>query len=320
MFTLPNIPSVDLRFPGRVNPVELADFWEILCLRSSRGIASLEDVKHAIVRPGDEDPEEDIEDDIELEGALDSAIAEVRDRRASCGGEPDAYPFQLNEESCRILSINLELSARACLYVFLLLATRLNMNSHRLQGNEDGTLLFEELCEIALGSVFGKQRKALRFGASRAGGSFAVRMEELCRLLGEGRSKQNVPYQQDSGDDGLDIAAWSPYADRRRGQMILFAQCKTGVSWKTEDLTRLKPERFCRLWMDPQPLLCPQESFMCALRWGSHKWERSGYGGLFFDRCRILEYVAAVPAELLARIRAWVEAGMASVAFSGAAM
>ncbi len=317
MFRLPGIPTVDVSQGDRASPVEIADFWEISCLRSPRKRASSEDIKLVLQRPAETDAESDDEADIRLEAIIEDAANEIRNRQEACGSGHHEYPFHFEGASLLLKESDRPDDESNRLYLFLLLATRLNMNADRNHGGHDGTLLFEEVCETCLGNVFGSRRLSLGFGASKIGGSFPTRMTRLCGSLGEGvQRKRNVSYQQNSGDDGLDLASWLPFSDRRRGKPIIFAQCKTGSSWTTADMRRLDPEAFCNLWMHPKPLLPPSRAFMAASRFDQDEWERSIYAGLFFDRCRIMDFSDGIPALLLVRMREWTNAAMQSQPFT----
>lgn len=314
MFRLPNIPAVDASHPTQANSVELADLWEIMALQSERGSASLEAIKSALQLASDPNPDTDAEADIELEGMLGDVLLEISDRGKSCGPFAPTYPFFARE---REVCITKPLAEESYVYLFLLLVTRFNMTKERTQGKHDGTLLFEELCELVLGNLLGGRKETLRFGASTAGSGFQMRMAELCKVLNDDlKAKTGVSYQQGSGDDGLDIAAWIPFSDNRRGKHIIFAQCKTGSSWELADLTRLRPEVFCDLWMNPDPLTKPHPAFMSALRLEHNNWEKSKYAGLFFDRCRIMDYSQDMPIDLMKRLKEWVDAAMLSESFT----
>lgn len=314
MFRLPNIPTIDASHPSQASTVEIADLWEILALQSEKGSTSLEAIKSILQLASNPDPDSDSEADIELEGLLFGVLTEIKDRLKSCGSALPIYPFNFRDTEV-IISKPIEHGHYS--YLFLLLATRLNMAQHRSHAGHDGTLLFEEVCEVALGNIFGSRRQTLRFGASKLGGGFGDRMQELCEALkDELKAKQNVSYQQDSGDDGLDIAAWMPFADERRGKHAIFAQCKTGSSWGIGDLRRLDPDMFCKLWMHPVPLVLPKRAFMSARRFEEANWEKSGYAELFFDRCRIMDHLQDMPKDLMKKIIEWVDAAMLSESFT----
>ena len=316
MFHLPNIPTIDASHPGQASVVELADLWEILALQSSGGTSSLEDVKSILQLASDPDPRTDAEDDIELEGLLEDVLSEIDDRSRACGSVEPTYPFSIGLPPRREVICALNNDDSETVYVFLLLTTRFNMQKHRVQNRLDGALLFEELCEVVLGNLLGVRRKTLRFGASTAGGSFQARIANLCREIGEGvKPRTGISHQQDSGDDGLDIAAWMPFTDDRGGKKMLFAQCKTGSTWDLADMTRLKPEVFCRLWMSPTPLVHPMRAFMSSLRLEQQNWEKTAYADLFMDRCRIMDYAENIPEDLMKRLRKWVVAAKRFSAF-----
>ena len=304
-------PSVDLRNPQNTDVSWLADHWEITCLRSNRGMASLSDLKQDLQLPGDPNPGEDAEHDIGLEGILDFALDEINDRRNSCGQGRFQYPFDFSNGRQTRITLRKPVRKSDYLYIFLLLATRGNMNRDRVHAGHDATLLFEEICEYSLSAILGSRKQVLRFGASKAGGAFPARIKELCLLLGdEVKPIPSPAYNQTAGDDGLDIAAWVSFSDKRRGKLIIFAQCKTGDSWDTADMSRLRPAEFCRLWMTPQPLITPERAFMVAKRCRRDWWDKSVYGGIFFDRCRVVDFANSIPSTLLSKVKNWVDSAI----------
>src|SRR5690606_24987037 len=117
------------------------------------------------------------------------------------------------------------------------------------------------LCAIALESYLGVGRAhSLVFGTSQRG-SFEDKINYLCNRVGEGgRYRKPDQVTSPANDDGLDIVAWLPFADKRSSQIAVFGQCKTGTSWRTE-LSRLNPETFTGKWMSHQYALAPGKAY-----------------------------------------------------------
>src|SRR5437868_12435421 len=130
-FRLPALPSASTE-----SPVEIADFWEILAVRRAQRTVSLASVRAALDRIAESDPAEDTEQDIEEEGRFDDAIDEIKYRMSVCG---DSYPFYFATESDRVIALHSEVECeKRALYLFLLLTTRLNMNTRRMFNDVDG--------------------------------------------------------------------------------------------------------------------------------------------------------------------------------------
>lgn len=312
-FRLPAIPSSDCD-----SPVEIADWWEIEALRAASRSASLNELRANVARQAEINPGTDAEADIEEESRFDFAIEEIKHRVNVCNAA--AYPFAFRADSERVLVVRAAQPEDQgwWLYVFMLMATRLNMNTRRSFAGIDGTLLFEEICEVALTAIYGPKMRTHRFGTSSGQGGFPNKLRAFFADLQEYALRDNRVIPEHGGDDGLDIALWNTFswagaAPPPRGKLILLAQCKTGTSWDKSDLQRLQPDSFFDKWMSPTPLGATARAFMIAGSVDATEWEDCHRdGGLFFDRCRIVDYAAGrLPAPLLARIRAWTEGAIA---------
>jgi len=115
-----------------------------------------------------------------------------------------------------------------------------------------------------------------------------------------------------SKDDNLDTAAWVPFADGQPGMLILFAQCKTGTSWR-EMTTQLQPDAFINKWMSGKVLVKPVRAF-CVSE-ALHPAQQKGWtaeAGILFDRCRLVDFGDAVSPALLTRMEAWTTAARTS--------
>ena len=154
-FRLPAIPTSDCD-----SPVEIADWWEVEALRAASRSASLNELRASVARESETDPGTDAEDDIEEEARFDFAIEEIKHRINVCNAA--AYPFAFRPDSERVLTVKAAQPDDQgwWLYVYMLMATRLNMNTRRTFADIDGTLLFEEVCEVALTAMYGPKMKA----------------------------------------------------------------------------------------------------------------------------------------------------------------
>jgi hypothetical protein len=142
--------------------VNLADWVEMKALLESDGNASQEDLARALQRAYSMT-------DVEARTLAGDAFKELRDRELSCvllpgKGRNSEYPFSLNAGG-NLLSSRVKLAAKSkagMLYVFLLVATRADMDAQRKLDNHDPTVLFEQLCADILLKLLGRRVAAVR--------------------------------------------------------------------------------------------------------------------------------------------------------------
>ncbi len=310
-FRLPGLPST-----GCDSAVEIADFWEIVALSANSRKASLNDLRAIIQRQAEIDDETEADEEIIEESRYEFAIEEIRYRLSACG--PNKYPFSFSEKSDRVIVLREDLhTERWLLYIFLLLTTRLNMMTRRVFSAVDGALLFEEVCEIALKSMCGDRFICHRFGTSSGQGNFSRKLTAFFLAIKEFGLRNDRIIPNHGGDDGVDLATWNTFSwtgesNAPQGKLIVLAQCKTGTSWDRADLERLHPRNFFTKWMIHEPLGVQVRAFMVSSRVDVQEWEdHHRNGGLFFDRCRIVDYaVGRLPDPLFERVRLWTEAAM----------
>jgi len=304
----------------------LADFWELLALRSSSRAASLADVHSAISKHAEVDAGDDAEADIAEEGRLSEATKEIVERMAACGAR--SYPFAFDEDSEHVLEAKPWGDEKGFwLYGYLLLATRLNMNDRANLDGVNGPLLFEEVCEAALRNLGGRHAVIHRFGTSAGETGFAARLARFFTAFDESPLRTDRRIPNHGGDDGLDLAWWTTFswhsatpwrntAARPPGKLIVLAQCKTGTSWDEVDLNRLQPGSFFKKWMQRQPLGQTNRAFMVAGRVTAQEMEDYQADCLFFDRCRVMDYATEMLSEeLFGRVKRWTTAALQSPDF-----
>lgn len=305
MFRLPALPS------ARADIHELADFAELLAWQNNS--VSARNILAYLSRSGENARNDgaDDEDDINAD-ALDEVMIEIDRRRKSCD---QGYPFALDLKGTVLRHDSSDNSARAVVYRYLLLSTRLNMKSDKIQSNIDGTGLLEELSAAVLRCYLGYDRaRSMVFGTA-IGGTFREKVDALCNAVGEGGCFEALdPGPVNANDDRLDSVAWIPFSDMRGGKLTIFCQCKTGSSWK-EQTTQLQPEAFIRRWMKHRHfLLVPMRAFCVSEAACSVNWQGLvSYAGLLFDRLRLVDFLEFVEPDLLERIKNW-SAGAATVA------
>ena len=303
VFKWPTTPS------PKAEEHELADFVELMAWRDST--MSAVELNQVLGRLDEADYSDGVPEESEIDGSVEKVFAEVERRRDACSG---AYPFVVDHGG---QSVRFEVkndNDGHPIYLFLLLATRLNMKNDRQHGGVDGTKLFEELGAQSARCYLGIRSESLVFGTAAVDGGFAEKVDDLCRRLGEGDCFiDRFGGSGKAKDDNLDVVAWIPFADRQGSKVILFGQCKTGTHFR-DKLTELQPDAFCDSWWLSPPALTPTRTFFVAEALPRVGWGRiASKAGLLFDRCRIVDFSQTVNADVLEKVRTWTsEAAVAA--------
>jgi len=314
MFKWPKPPS------PRAKVNELADWIELICLKNestsktelskllgrlAENDNSEEDPEDNTERYPEDDSEESLEDNSEkvpIDVRIEEACMEIGHRKKVC---QDSYPFDWREETTLTLCKDSS-NTKQIIYIYLLLATRLNMKERKSFSDIDATHLFEKLSEQVARNYFGERSESMLFSNRTDTPSFPERVDILCQILQEGKGFQNP----DSGpptakDDKLDIAVCKPFTDGLSGKLIGFGQCKTGTSYK-DSISELQPAAFCQKWMISQPTLNPIRMFFIAESLSTATWNQKAIdAGLLFDRCRIIDYSNNISKDVLHEIETW---------------
>lgn len=304
MFKLPKPPSPQAEIH------ELADYAEFLALKN--GASSSRDVVGYLNQIDENDNNIGCDDNDDINAAqMDEVMTEIHRRLESCNGR---YPFALDESGTIVrFDTSVRLEDRV-VYLYLLLSTRLNMTSSKVQDGIDGTELLEDLSACVLRNYLGGNRaKSFVFGTATRG-AFSDKITDLCCQLNEGsyyRSLDSVP--PSAKDDKLDAVAWVPFCDRSPGQLIIFGQCKTGTTWR-DHVSQLQPDAFIKRWMTNPYLIDPLRAFCVSEAVNRSRWNGlSVYSGLLFDRCRLMDYSYEIPEILLTRMESWNTAAWSGV-------
>lgn len=266
----------------RATRSEKADFLEIQCLYSEEGSYSIVEAAQAF---GIVDEEED--NRIEQELPFFDVLSIIDERQKATNGNypfiTDGYSVCLNPE-CPHLAQDI--------YMYLLFATRHYMGISRVVDGVDGTALFERLCAEVLKKYFGENACCFVFGTGDdVHTSFDDKLRHLICQLKEPKYAIRRP-EGDTGhqrDDKLDVVAHIPFNDKRMGQFIAFAQCKTGDNWSTS-IGLLKPVDFSSNYFEPVLNFTPITVNMVSESF-SDDWERIARNVVFFDRCRIMRFL-----------------------------
>lgn len=284
----------------------LADYIECHALESAGNECSIASLRAAFAMHDDEINLNGVEEgDDRAYAKLDEALQTCASRKTL---RQNDYPYVIDGERCVLKE---ELSEREWIYIFLLLATRMNMQTQRVQGGADATQLFEHLCKSVAHHYFGEHSNCIVMGTAN-NGSFKDKFIDLLNKLNiDGKFQAPQGWTNATKDGGVDIVAWLPFADKKDSQLIALGQCKTGTTWDKS----LKKQDIFRKFSTRQPMASPVYMFFVAESMGTYKWEENSIdAGIVFDRQRIMEYLPDQPEEaLLQDIRQWINAALLQV-------
>jgi hypothetical protein len=165
----------------------LADYFEVQAICDQNGEISIRDILEQLLKPADEFSTDGIDDQEDrINAKLEPVIEAISRRIQNSRGN---YPFSIEMQG-NIVAFKGFSSFSSYLYIYLLFATRLNMNEHKVFNNIDGTKLFEEISALVAQSYFGERSSSLVFGTAVTGG-FESKINDMCRRLNEGGSFVN---------------------------------------------------------------------------------------------------------------------------------
>jgi hypothetical protein len=273
---------------GESNVEILADYFEIQALCRASKEVSIKDVLKQLLKPVDDQNDNGIEDQEDrINNKLELVIEAIQRRIDNSRGN---YPFKIIFEG-NVILFNGFSSFASYLYVYLLFATRLNMNTHKKFEDLDGTKLFEEISALVAQTYFGERSRSMVFGTALDGG-FERKVNDLCNQLNEGGCFFNHGKGEvTENDDALDIVVWNHFEDKLANKLIGFGQCKTGTSYESHRKD-LQPEEFCKKWIQTQLNQNPVRLFFITdIVERERFWKRSVDAGIMFDRIRIMDFL-----------------------------
>lgn len=286
---------------------KIADFLEYKAVAGAEGHCSINDLRATLSAPDDE---------IDINGTEegdDKVVTKLQESLNICAGRNTAYkyyPFTAN-----LSSIDYSLSTPLdFIYVFLLLANRLDMQTEKIQGGKNATELFERLCRVVAASYLGAHSRCEIFGTS-VHGSFKDKVNDILKKLRiPGEFNPPTGWTGHQQDGGVDLVAWIPFDDNLDSQLIALGQCKTGTNWAIH----LKRKQFFQEFSTKQPLMEPVYMFFVCEDFDICKWEDySRGGGILFNRRRIISLIPnnfqEVEAPLFDDLKQWVEHAIAYI-------
>jgi len=302
-FKWPGVPAV------RASEHELADFAELVGWQKKS--ISRTSLSKLLGRNKENDYSRGVPEEEETDEVVESAYTEIEQRKEACG---DGYPFEITRKGYTLrANQGASSNSKHIIYKYLLLATRLNMQSNRVHAGIDGALLFEELVAESAREYLGPRAESLVFGTVAGSSNFPGKVNELCRKMKEGNGFTTRSGALSNQKDGkLDVVVWKPFADKLAGKLIAFGQCKTGTSYK-ESLTQLQPDSFCRKWLRSFPAVPPIRAFFVSEALSRSQWYNYvSDAGLLFDRCRIVEFCDGISGDVLEKVKNWTSAAAAA--------
>jgi hypothetical protein len=286
------------------DPIEVADFWEIECLKKTTHSVSLLDInKERGISDDVQETETELYEDNVEEGDLE-LVREIERRIKSCSGK---YPFKL-DSSGYVLTIDGNVDQKYLwIYTYLLLATRNDMSKNKVFGDIDGTKIFESLSKDSLLNYLGENSVGIVFGTAKENG-FYEKLNDLVKNMNEGRlHPKDDALTYSPQDDKVDIVAWIPFHDSLPSKIICFAQCKTGTHWLGA-IAQLRTSSFLKRWFSLDPSVDPIESFMITDILNPSDFYNRATDNLFLDRCRIACFSALRPEnEWFDNLKKWTE-------------
>lgn len=286
---------------------KVADFLEYKAVVDERGHCSINSLRALLSAPDDE---------MDINGTEegdDKVVNKLQESLTTCAVRNHSYkvyPFTVN-----LGSIDFSLSNPLdIIYIFLLLANRLDMQTEKIQGGMNATELFERLCRVVATSYLGVHSKCEIFGTS-VPGSFQDKVNDILKKLRiPGEFNPPTGWTGHQQDGGIDLVAWIPFDDSLDSQLIALGQCKTGTNWEIH----LKRKQFFQEYSTKQPLMEPVYMFFVCEDFETNKWEdHSRGGGILFNRKRIMSLIPdkfhEVEQSLYEDIKVWVEHAIAYI-------
>lgn len=151
----------------------------------------------------------------------------------------DAYPFEVNRQQLTLK--RRDMSNTRLLYVFFLCCSALRYHPRVTQAAL--TSAFESMSLYSLRAMLPSPWIVDPYGTAKGlersrfkGGNFK-KIKALSRVLnGALLVKKHNFHPRDTADNGLDLVAWLPQADRAKGVPAVFAQCACGERWESKQL------------------------------------------------------------------------------------
>lgn len=187
------------------------------------------------VSVGDQDMEVDVPRSDKEEGFSALCFRQLRWRQKAFG---DGWPFRLDEQAQEI-QLCAPLNSTHILYLQLLLSSSLNYCHSKRWRELTGK--FEKVSLTIFRHLMPKGAEVHAFGAAESQRYRGHLYDKLCLLAEDIRGNLSLEKhhfaKEDNGDGGLDVVAWHPLGDTRKGIPIALGQCGcTATGWPNKML------------------------------------------------------------------------------------
>lgn len=225
---------------------------------------------------------------VSLADELSSDAFVVLEDRAAFVGE--RYPFAVEPD---LISLRISDWREAIVYAFLLA-----LNARYVYGLSRefhlAARIFERVVRFAMAAYV--DGEAEHFGWPRDGEpgerNFAAALPGVLRKLGESAAIRYEDIPTKIKDNEVDVFAWRPLGDRRRGQLILMCQCAIGADWNDKGIRMEKWDPFVMFAVTP--VGASAFPFVPKAMEDDPKYDHvylSKSVGLWFDRLRLAKLI-----------------------------
>lgn len=259
----------------------LADFAELLCLSKPDRILSADDLEDHLV---------DEADATRGRVALDDCFAHLSWRATAFGS---SYPFSI-AENLRSFKTNETFTGNQAAYIFLLLCAnlpRISRDKHR-----DLTDAFERASLCALRRIWPQHGEVRAFGKNNTDyqGRKSARLQTLGREIGGRPILSDQSFRKnDSGDGGIDLAAWITLDDFEiENKPSALVQCACSRDQWTSKQSEISHARLNKLLNPTAPWL--EFMFMpICFRNNNGRWavEADVASLIVVDRLRLIGFI-----------------------------
>lgn len=236
------------KYPFDSKPYLYADYFELVALfnHDKIGVGEMLDrlKDEGILRTDDDGSMRDIADIKDEEEANVRRVFALIQQRSCVFGE--LYPFQYHNG---FLEVHSSLTNPQKLYIFLLLASNLNLFSSYLQ---DITSEFEFVSKKALTNYLPKFAVIKGFGKRSDFSGYAIdKVRQLAKLMNVETDEtflSTVP-KNSTQDLGLDIVGWMPLDDGIGNYISVFCQCACGKDWSRKIAETRRYDNFLKVYL-----------------------------------------------------------------------
>jgi hypothetical protein len=267
-----------------------ADYFELVSLFNKDTIISVTEMLERLKNEGIIKQNNSLDNQAESNDKEEIFVREVfnllEQRNSSFG---DDYPFAFSNES---LMIKNKLNYKQKIYIFLLLASNLNLFKDFQYELTTGfeilsiEVLKNYLPDFAIVKGFGKKSEITGYICDKI-----QRLAELMNLRADEEYLSTVS-AKGTQDLGLDIVGWLPFSDNIGNYISVFGQCACGKDWNKKLNETRRYNRFLKTYLSEitHSLFIPYSLINYN---NSTFYEHHEFGGsiLLFERKRILSLI-----------------------------